>query len=449
MGIYSAMGIAISGMKGQSFALGHISGNIANSQTTGFKRTETSFADLVPGSTPNRQIPGGVNAFTRGTNDIGGDVSGSSTPTHMGINGDGFFIVGQRTGQADGEPIIGEGNLFTRRGDFAFDRSGHLVNGGGYYLKGIPMDAATGNPAGGEPETVRISNDFLAAQKTTQVTLRANLPSTPHTARYDPDDPGSELMDVVNPGDTVTGDDKDAFLEQSISGGAITVYDDAGDAHNLQLRWAKVDDDPDDRWNLFYLTDPDAGAGEEAWINAGPNNEYAFDENGRLTEPATGIVELEDVTIKGAVVGDITINHGQNGLTQFADSNGSAKTTEFRQNGFAAGELVDVSISDSGRIVGTYSNGNTIDLYDVRLASFNAPNRLEKLDGGAFRATADSGEAILGADGSVLGSALESSNTDIAEEFTKLIVTQQAYSAGTRVVTTGNEMMTEVLNMIR
>ena len=87
-------------------------------------------------------------------------------------------------------------------------------------------------------------------------------------------------------------------------------------------------------------------------------------------------------------------------------------------------------------MVGTYSNGRTLDLAEITLANFNGPNQLKRLDGGAFSVTDNSGPAILGAPGKIVGSSLEGSNVDIADEFTKLIVTQQAYSANTRVVTT-------------
>ena len=119
------------------------------------------------------------------------------------------------------------------------------------------------------------------------------------------------------------------------------------------------------------------------------------------------------------------------------------------QNGFPAGSLQTVSVSDKGRVVGTYSNGRTIDLAEVTLANFNGANALKRLDGGAFAATEESGAAVLGAPGKIVGSSLEGSNVDIADEFTKLIVTQQAYSANTRVVTTSNQMVQDVLNMLR
>jgi flagellar hook protein FlgE len=106
-------------------------------------------------------------------------------------------------------------------------------------------------------------------------------------------------------------------------------------------------------------------------------------------------------------------------------------------------------VSDNGRVVGTYTNGKQLDLAEVTLVKFNADNKLRKLDGGAWAATQDSGEAIQGASGQIVAEARETSNVDIADEFSKLIVTQQAYSATTRIVTTSDELVQETLNMKR
>jgi flagellar hook protein FlgE len=136
-------------------------------------------------------------------------------------------------------------------------------------------------------------------------------------------------------------------------------------------------------------------------------------------------------------------------VTQYADPNGTAQVGTLQQDGFAAGQLQGVTVSDNGRISGTYSNGRTLDLAEITLANFSGANNLKMVDGGAFEATAESGPAIYNAPGKIVGSSLEGSNTDIADEFTKLIVTQQAYSANTRVVTTSNTMIQDLLNMLR
>ena len=119
------------------------------------------------------------------------------------------------------------------------------------------------------------------------------------------------------------------------------------------------------------------------------------------------------------------------------------------QNGYAAGQLQSVAINNNGIVVGTFSNGQNLDLASVTLSHFNGTNYLKSLDGGAYAVTEQSGPAILGASGSISGSSLEGSNTDIASEFTKLIVTQQAYSANTKVITTANSMVQDLLNVLR
>jgi flagellar hook protein FlgE len=164
---------------------------------------------------------------------------------------------------------------------------------------------------------------------------------------------------------------------------------------------------------------------------------------------ATEVVPLTGVTINGIPIGDITINHGDSGITQFADVNGNAQVNLLRQNGYPAGDLQGISVNDKGRIIASYSNGRTLEMAEIVLASFNADNSLKRLDGGAFEATSESGQAQFGASGKIIGKALEGSNTDIADEFTKLIVTQQAYAANTRIVTTSDQMLQETLNMVR
>jgi flagellar hook protein FlgE len=165
--------------------------------------------------------------------------------------------------------------------------------------------------------------------------------------------------------------------------------------------------------------------------------------------PSVSNLTLTNVVIDGISLGDVQLVHGAGGITQFADPNGNAKVNLLQQNGFPAGELQSVNVNDKGRIVGSYSNGRTIDLAEITLAAFNGPNNLKRIDGGAFEVTDESGPAILGAAGKIVGSSLEGSNTDIADEFTKLIVTQQAYSANTRVISTTNQMVQDLLNMLR
>ena len=461
MGIFGALSTAVTGMRAQSFALENISGNIANSQTTAYKREDTSFVDLIPDAIPSKQVGGNVLANSRSTNSLQGDIQTASIGTYMAINGGGFFVVEKPSGFNGNQPTFSGTDLYSRRGDFTTDQYGYLVNGAGYYLKGIPVDPLTGNLTGTVPTLLQFSNSFLPAEATTTIQYQANLPSYPLTPNHDTTVAQSELLApaasypggdprTVGSGGTgiVVGSDLAQFLGDSIGGGAVTTYDSTGNAVNINLRWAKTDSAlyaGTDTWNLFYETDSAATGATPAWINAG--TDYTFT-NGQIS-PSVPSITLTGVTVNGIALGNLTVQHGAAGLSQYADSNGTVQVNQLQQDGFPAGALQSVSVNDKGRIVGTYSNSRTIELAEVTLASFNGPNNLKRLDGGAFAATGDSGAANLSAPGKVVGSALEGSNSDIADEFTKLIVTQQAYSANTRVISTSNQMVQDLLNTLR
>jgi flagellar hook protein FlgE len=596
MGIYGALSTAVTGLRAQSFALENVSGNIANSQTTGFKRIDTDFVDLIPDAAQKRQTAGSVLAQSRSTNNVQGDVKGTSTETNMAINGNGFFVVEPAIGQSDGASVFSGANYYTRRGDFELDKSGYLVNGAGYYLKGLPIDSATQNVSGSVPQVLQISNAFLPAHQTTRVNYEINLPQLPKTPAYNQSQAaGSELIDardfvsltsdtpaqkigaaavgtdatttIVSPGDTlrvrfgpaggpyttdrtyafnsggsntmpaidiadagndtvaevlaaiqadlvangatgatvalngdgeititagndtdninitdqtigttsngfgladgdtaptvsdaaalaarvntISADNVDDFFAQSISGGAITVYAGNGAPANVQMRWSKVNSTENggaERWNMFILTNANATGTGTAWTRVG--GDYQFGNDGSPNPPVE-YTDLPNLTVNGVTVGNVRLQHGANGLTQFADPNGVAEVTTLNQNGYAAGEYVSVAVNDNGRVVVSYNNGQQLEVAQVVTANFNAVNQLKRMDGGVFAATSESGEPILDNGGGIIGSSLEASNTDISEEFTKLIVTQQAYAAGTRIVSTADQMLQDALNMIR
>ena len=169
MGIFGALTTAVTGMRAQSFALENVSGNIANSQTTAFKRVDTSFVDLIPDEQPSKQLAGSVIANSRMTNTVQGDIQAASIGTFMAINGDGFFVVEKPGSVVDNQPVFSGIDRYTRRGDFQPDKNGYLVNGAGYFLMGIPVDPTTGNLVGSVPEVLQFQNDFLPAQATSQI----------------------------------------------------------------------------------------------------------------------------------------------------------------------------------------------------------------------------------------------------------------------------------------
>jgi flagellar hook protein FlgE len=250
----------------------------------------------------------------------------------------------------------------------------------------------------------------------------------------------------------VIGNDIATFTKESISGGAVTAYNAAGTPVNLQLRWAKVDSASlgaghADTWNLFYQNNSAPGGTTAGWTNVG--QAFTFASDGSLTSPSGTGVTINNVAVDGQSLGSVAFNISSGGLTQYASTSGAVTINTITQNGYSAGQLRSVAVNNNGIVVGTFSNGQNLDLAAVTLSHFNGTNYLKALDGGAYAATDLSGPAIAGASGSISGSSLEGSNTDIADEFTKLIVTQQAYSANTKVITTANSMVQDLLNVLR
>ena len=167
-----------------------------------------------------------------------------------------------------------------------------------------------------------------------------------------------------------------------------------------------------------------------------------------MTSPNS--IDVANLTIDGNAVGSMTFNFGSAGLTQYASASGLVQASTIQQDGYPSGTLDSVSVTGDGRISGNYSNGRVVPVAVLSVAQFNADNALKRRDGGVYEQTLEAGLPIIGLNGaSIVGGNVEGSNTDIAEEFSKMIVTQQAYSANTRVVSTSQQMLSDVLNMIR
>ncbi|MDP4004300.1 flagellar hook protein FlgE [Methylobacterium sp. NEAU K] len=459
MDLFTALQTSVSGLQAQSYAISNISGNIANSQTTGFKRIDTSFVDMMSETTPKREVSGSVLAQSQLTNTIGGNVVSSSVPTNMAINGNGFFTVVQKTGDSNGAATFSGTNVYTRRGDFSQDKDGYLVNGAGGYLTGTNLDPVTGQAT--STGLIKLGNSSLPAQATTAITYAANLPATPATTASATS--GSDLYNQLPAAVVLTGTgqtgvsvpstDAGTFVNNSIAGPSLTTYTSTGAPVTLSTRWAKVQDASTTPaqpavWNLYYASDPSASANATSWQNVG--TAFTFDSTGKLTSPATSPVSLGAVTVGDYTYSNLTMNVGAAGLTQYADTSGAVTTNTLSQNGNSAGTLTSVAVGDDGKINGTFSNGSVLALASVGIAQFANPDGLKADSNGNYLQTADSGPALVGLNGSTItGASNEQSNTDIATEFSKMIVTQQAYSANTRVMSTAQTMMSDLLNVIR
>ena len=283
------------------------------------------------------------------------------------------------------------------------------------------------------------------------LTLTANSPTaiitlggTASAAKF-----GIQNLTAYPANSTVIANDVSTFNAESVNGGSITTYDSQGNPVNVDFRWAKVSSTANggtDSWQLFYQTNSSATGAQAAWQNVGTT--FTFNSSGELNPPLSSMT-LQNLTVNGDSLGNVQLQFGKNGLTQFASSSGTAQVNEIQQNGFAAGQLQSVAVDSQGRIVGTFSNGQTIPLAEIPLATFNGVDALQALNGGAYAASPDSGPPIYGATGTIVGSSLEASNVDISTQFSHLIVAQQAYSANAKVMTTANQMIQSLLQVIQ
>ncbi len=392
---------------------------------------------------------GSVAAFSRSTNTIAGTLTETRVPTHFGIDGEGFVAVRERLESGGAGSTFAETNLYSRRGDFTLDRNGYLVNGAGHFLVGNALDPVTGAATGGTPDVVRVAAGRMAAQPTTTVSFAGNIPATPETENYAANVPGSDVWAAAGgvPPAAVTPatvPDSADFARNSITGPTVTMYDPTGTPVDVNLRWAKTADTAaGTTWGLYAATGPAATAAASSWTLAAA---FTFNAAGRMTAPAApAAMNLTGLGLGAAVSFDLA---GR--ITQYTDVDGQAKVDRITQDGSGMGDFESLFISDDARVMARYSNGRTQALAQIAIAQFNAPEALQRVGGGAFEATVESGDPLWNADRPTLRSgALEGSNTDIADEFSKMIVTQQAYSANTRVISISQQMLQETLNVVR
>lgn len=431
MSLFGAMTTAISGLTSQSRALAHISDNVANSQTVGYKRVDTNFVSYLTDSTLGAHRSGSVVARPDYRNSVQGTIEQTENPLGMAIAGQGFFSVALPRGEANGQLQFDDRQFFTRGGDFRLDKDGYVVNGAGYYLQGWSADAA-GDPVRTSLSPIRVSQLVFNPIATGRIELAANLPAT----------------GVTNPVSS-----------------QVDVYDSLGTVQRVTMTWTPVSS------NVWSLELASAGAGgslgtvEVRFGQAatppsadGTVGQFA-NATGSLAFTASATGDAADLTFSadfGQGPQAMTLNLGAigeaRGITQYAgDEYGVRNVT---QDGVPLGSFASLSARENGDIAINYDNGQSRVIARVPVTTFSDPDKLQRLDGQAFMRTMESGEARItdaasnGAGRLSIGS-IERSNVDIASEFSKLIVAQRAYTANTRIVTASDEMLQDVVNMRR
>ena len=433
MSLLGSLNAAVGGLNAQSAALSSISDNVANSQTIAFKGTNTAFVDYITQSSANSHSPGAVVARPRYTNSQQGSVVQVSNPTSLAVAGAGYFTVQRPTGEATFNPQP----YYTRVGDFEPNSAGFLVNSAGYALNGWTERDATGTQFNTNVvRPIQINKAPSPPVATSNIDLAANLPSgtapgASYTSPIQVYDGGGNPRDVTltwsNPQATAAGATWDLNITSAGSTTPLLA------AAPLTVTFGNLP----------------ADAGTIKSITAGGTPISAAQNPG---DPAT-INLAADYGFGSQPITLAMGNFGQpNGVTQFAGSN--YEVTTQNPNGAPKGNYSSTNVRPTGDVVINYDNGQSVTVARVPLVNFNNPNALQQQDGQAFTETRDSGEANsftagAGGTGTLVVGAQESSNVDIAAQFTQMIVAQRAYTANTKVVSTANSMLQDTFNMVQ
>jgi flagellar hook protein FlgE len=438
MSLFGAMNTAISGLGAQSNAFGNISDNVANSQTVGYKRVDTSFIDYLTTSNATENDSGAVVARPDYVNNVQGTITQTDNPLGLAIAGQGFFAVSQQTGQVNNTPTFNAQQYYTRAGDFQLDKNGYLVNSAGQFPNGWPVNLATGAVNQNTLSPIQVTQTVYNPVATSEATISANLPATPANG-------------TATPGTPISSD--------------IDVYDALGSLHTVTLNWVQ---NTQDDWTVSIdasdMATPALGSAEVQFGPTTSGNPVQSGTIGQITN-ATGTVAAPGYALNTAATltftadfgsgpQPITLNLGDygktNGVTQYAGT--QYNLSGMTQNGVPPGAFSSVTTQANGNIVVNYDNGQSRVIAQVPVVTFNDPNQLQRQDGQSFTATLYSGTPLAEAPssngaGNLVTQSVESSNVDIATEFSKLIVAQRAYSANAKMVTTADQLLQQTIDM--
>lgn len=461
MGVMTSLYTGVSGLGASGLALSVIGDNIANTNTTGFKGSRAAFGDILSsalGGGSAFQIGRGVNLqavqqqFTQGT------LETTASPLDLAVEGDGFFIVKESSGA----------QYYTRAGQFSLDKNGNIVNPEGIALQGYLT------LQGGVLGTINISSLNSPPQATGSITgqpgvnISANLSSSATITAA----PANEAAFLANPNN---------FSNFSTS---LTVYDSLGNSHLINVYFRKSAEN-------VALSAPYAAVNGNVWEwfavspgsdNASGNSEIGaygqveFDSSGKLRQEFTAGVGAAGSTAYsfapavtpgvfsfsgGAAANQsIEFNYGDSiaeggsgltGSTQF----GSPSSVLFQnQDGYSSGSLQSLIVDQNGSMTGIFTNGQTQKVADIALARFISATSLTKTGRNLFSESSNSGGPIIGTAGTsgrgrIFANSLEASNVDLADEFVKMIAAQRGFQANTKVITTTDELLTELMNIKR
>jgi flagellar hook protein FlgE len=416
-----SMFAAVTGLRSHQAFMDVVGNNIANVNTTGYKTSSVLFEDLLSqqlngagqptaaaGGTNAAQVGLGVRLTGISVNFAQGATQLTGRSTDFAIQGDGFFAVDQ-----------GGQTAYTRNGSFSLDGNGNLVTADGGFVKGWQADQngnVTTNSAVGH---LKIPvGQIINPITTTTMKIGGNLPA-------------------------------DAAVGTVVDAG-INVYNSLGTAVPLRAEFTKIADAAGQvNWQARVF---DSGNN----LVSGPAA-VTFDLNGALTSGNINVTKAQLNTIAGTSgtwgAGGVTLDFGTaTDPDRLSGAGGLNTAAALSQDGSGVGSVVGFSVSEQGLITGTFSNGRSQAIGQIAMATFANPNGLEKLGSSLYSATVNSGNAQIGVAGSggrgtLSGGTLEMSNVDLAAEFTNLIVAERGFQANSRVITTSDQILQDLVNL--
>lgn len=422
----------VSGLRNHQVRMDVIGNNISNVNTVAFKAGRVTFkegfAQLLQGASRPPGDLGGINPIQIGLGmQIGsvdmmfnqGNLESTGLATDLAIQGDSFFVVKK-----------GTQNYYTRSGNFQLDADGQLVSPtNGFVVQG--RMAVNGVFVDGVQNITLPVGQKTAAKATDSTALGGNLNAA-----------APIFVGAFDAAGRADPQNKDSYSESS-----ITVYDSLGNQHDLKLQFWKT---AADTWS-WQVDGTNLPAGFTP-PNATPQT-LTFNTAGILVTAAPTSPPVIGFTPPGASPVAVTLDLGTgiNGITSFAGTNTAVLKD---QNGYEAGQLQNFSIDRTGLITGSFTNGTNVVLAQIVLADFNNPGGLLRVGDNMYSVSGNSGGAVLGyalegVQSTLTSGALEMSNVDLAQEFTSMIVTQRGFQANSRVITSSDEMLQELVNLKR
>jgi flagellar hook protein FlgE len=419
MSLYGLLTTSASGMNAQSTLLGSVADNIANINTIGYKDASAQFASMVLDATNTGS--GGVLASSRIAINQQGNINSTNNATDLAIQGNGFFIVQDSSGQP----------LLTRSGSYSENASGDLVNSAGYKLLGYPAGNVGAANGFNGLVPVNLSTLGLKASPTTSGQLYLNLPLNSDIVATPPSEGGT--------GDT-------AYTQKT----SLVGYDNLGNQVTLDIYLCKTGAST---WetDIYNAADLDATTG---WYTSGPIN---YDITAVPPVPTTLTFSSTDGSLTSGSPVEFTFPNGQTmslDMSQTTQLATSYTILQANTNGNAPSQVASVTIGMDGMLSTVYQNGATVEQYSIPLATVISPDNMSVVTGNAFLPNANSGAAQigtagLGGVGTIKSSALESSTVDLASELAKMISAQNNYQANSKVFQTGSQLLQVLINLER